>query len=158
MNAIYYLRVFFVSYEFVFIIICSAIYILVGDVFEKYFLSFSINEDALKWAMLFPISISGWTLKEGVIVILPSDQTSKILHEWPDFWRLKVHFNVGILNSIIYLLPCIAVWLVGGLNKFDGAWLFFMFAVATSINAFCFYTAKIGVRSALIRAQKEKFS
>lgn len=153
MKAFYYLRVFFVSYEFVFLLISSAIYIRAGNILEGYFLSFPINEDALKWAMLFPISISGWTLKEGVNVIFPSDQASKILHEWPDFWKLKVHFNVGILNSIIYLLPCIVVWFVGELDKFDGAWLFFMFAAATSINAFSFYTAKIGVRSALISVQ-----
>lgn len=154
MKTIYYLRVFFVSYEFVFLIFSAVIYILFGEFLEKYFILVSMNEDALKWAMLFPISISGWTLKDGVSVIFPDDKTSKILHEWPDFWRLKVHFNVGIMNSISYLLPCMAVWFVGGLNKFDGAWLFFMFAVATSLNAFSFYTAKIGIRSALIKAHE----
>lgn len=154
MKALYYLRVFFVSYEFVFLSFSAAIYIFFGELLEKHFLVISINEDALKWAMLFPISISGWTLKNGVNVIFPDDKTSKILHEWPDFWRLKVHFNVGIMNSIIYLLPCLGVWFIGGLNEFDGAWLFFMFAVATSLNAFSFYTAKISIRSALIKAHE----
>lgn len=154
MKVIYYLRVFLVSYEFVFLIVSAALYILFGELLEKHFLVVSINEDALKWAMLFPISISGWTLKDGVGVIFPDDKTSKILHEWPDFWKLKIHFNVGIMNSILYLLPCVAVWFIGGLNKFDGAWLFFMFAVATSLNAFSFYTAKIGIRSALIKANE----
>ncbi len=104
MKAFYYLRVFFVSYEFVFLSLSAGIYILFGELLEKHFLVVSINEDALRWAMLFPISISGWTLKDGVGVIFPDDKTSKILHEWPDFWRLKVHFNVGIMNSIIYLV------------------------------------------------------
>ncbi|WP_139182048.1 hypothetical protein [Pseudomonas flexibilis] len=152
MKALYYLRVFFISYEFAFLISGSAIYIFFGEYFEKQFISNPINENALQWAMLFPISVSGWTLKEGVGVIFPDDRTTRILHEWPDYWRLKCHFNVGILNTIIYLIPCLAIWFTGGLNKFEGAWLFFMFAIATSINAFTFYTAKIGVRSALIRA------
>ncbi|MEL4429363.1 hypothetical protein [Shewanella mangrovisoli] len=154
MKTLYYLRVFFFSYEFVFLIFSAAIYILFGEFLEKHFLEVSINQDALKWAMLFPVSISGWTLKDGIGVIFPDDKTSKILHEWPDFWRLKAHFNIGIMNSIIYLLPCMAVWFIDGLSKFDGAWFFFMFAVAVSINAFSFYTAKIGIRSALIRANE----
>lgn len=154
MKAFYYLRVFFVSYEFLFLIFSFAIYLLFRDSLEKQFFTVFMNEDALKWAMLFPISICGWTLKDGVGVIFPSDTTSKILHEWPDYWRLKVHFNVGILNCIIYLLPCMAVWFSGTLNKFDGVWLFFTFAIAASINAFSFYTAKIGVRSALIKANE----
>ena len=154
MKAFYYLRVFFVSCEFVFLCLSLAIYSLFGELFEKHFLVVSINEDALKWAMIFPISISGWTLKEGFGVIFPDEKTLKVFHEWPDFWRLKVHFNLGIMNSIIYLLPCIVVWFTDGLNKFYGAWVFFVFAVAISLNAFSFYTAKIEIRSALIKANE----
>lgn len=152
MKTFYYLRVFFDSYEFVFLNFSAAIYIFFGELLEKYFLVLSLNEDALQWTVLFLISVSGWTFKDGVNVIFPDEKKSKILHEWPDFWRLKVHFNVGIMNSIIYLIPCVAVLFIGGLNKFDDAWLFFTFAVATSLNAFSFYTAKIAIRSALIKA------
>lgn len=150
MKGLYYLKVFFISYEFLFLVFCGAIYIFLGDLLGSYFLKFSINEDALRWAMLFPIGISGWTLKEGVGVIFPDDRTSRVLHEWPEYWRLKAHFDVGILNSIIYLLPCVSVWFFGELDMFEGIWLFLMFAIATSLNAFSFYTAKISVRSALI--------
>lgn len=153
MKALYYLRVFFISYEFVFLISGTAIYIFFGEYLETLFTLNPISEDALQWAMLFPISVSGWTLKEGVGVIFPDDRTTRILHEWPDYWKLKYHFNVGILNSIVYLIPCLAVWFTGGLNKFGGAWLFFLFAIAASINAFTFYIAKIDVQSALIRAR-----
>lgn len=151
MKAFYYLLVFFKSWEFIFLIVSFAIYMVFGNLFEKKFLAVSINEDALKWAMLFPISICGWTLKEGVGVIFPSDTTAKILHEWPDYWRLKVHFDVGIFNCIIFILPCMVVWFSGILNKFDGVWLFLTFAIAASINAFSFYNAKINIRSALIK-------
>lgn len=154
MKVIYYFRVFFISYEFAFLGLSAAIYLFFGELFEKPFLTMVKSEDALKWAMLFPISITGWTLKDGVGVIFPDDKTSKILHEWPDFWKLKAHFDVGIMNSIIYLIPCIIVWFTGGLSKFGGAWLFFMFAVAISLNAFSFYTAKISIRSALIKANE----
>lgn len=154
MKALYYLRVFFISYEFLFLIFCGAIYTAFGDSIERYFFEFPINEDALKWVMLFPISISGWTLKDGVGVIFPNDRASRVLHEWPGYWRLKAHFDVGILNSIIYLLPCVSVWFFGGLEKFEGAWVFFMFAIATALNACSFYTAKISIRSALVKVDE----
>lgn len=137
-----------------FLSLSAVIYFFFGESLEKHFLAFSINEDASKWAMLFPISIVGWTFKDGVSVLFPDDKTSMILHKWPDFWRLRVHFNVGIMSSIIYLLPCIGVWFIGGLTKFDGAWLFVTFAFATSLNAFSFYTAKINIRSALVKAHE----
>lgn len=151
MRSLYYLKVFVIGYEFFFLLLSLAIYVFFGELFNNYFMTISINEDALKWAMLFPISISGWTLKEGVGVIFPDEHTSKTLHKWPDYWRLKVHFNVGILNSIIYILPCIAVWFIGALNKFDGVWVFLIFSIAVSLNAFSFYAAKISIKSALIR-------
>lgn len=81
MKALYYLRVFFVSYEFLFLFFCGAIYMAFGDSLGRYFLKFHINDDAMKWAMLFPISISGWTLKDGVGVIFPNDRTSRFLHD-----------------------------------------------------------------------------
>ena len=102
--------------------------------------------------MLLPIGISGWTLKEGVGILFPDDRTAKILHEWPDYWKLKVHFNVGIFNSILYLTPCMVVWLLDGLKHFEGAWIFFTFAIVVLVNAFSFYTAKIAVRSALLKS------
>ncbi|SFI17363.1 hypothetical protein SAMN05216206_1739 [Pseudomonas guineae] len=70
MKALYYLRIIFISYEFLFLIFCGAIYMAFGDYLGRYFLKSPINEDALKWAMLFPISICGWTLKDGVGVII----------------------------------------------------------------------------------------
>lgn len=151
MKALYYFRIFLISNEFLFLTCCIAIYIFFGDTLRVYFLKSPINQDALEWAMLFPIGISGWTLKEGIGVIFPDDRTNKILHEWADYWKLKAHFDIGVFNSIIYLLPCISVWFFGGLDKFEGAWLFFMFAIAATLNAFSFYTAKISVRSALIK-------
>lgn len=150
MKAIYYVRVFFVSYEFLFLTFSAAAYFFFGDFLREKIFTFSLNEEALKWAMLFPVGIVTWTLKEGVAVLFPDDRTSKILHGWPDYWRVRAHFDVGVLNSIVYLLPCILVWFVGELDNYLGAWLFFVFAIAVSINAFSFYTAKIRIRSELI--------
>ena len=72
----------------------------------------TLNEDAIKWAMIYPAGIAGWTFKEGMAVLFPSDKNEKALHEWPDYWRLKVHFDVGITNSILFSIPCFFVWVM----------------------------------------------
>lgn len=151
MKMLYYLRVFFVSYELVFLVVCLASYIFFQELLSEFFPLASLNDDAVKWAMLFPVGIAGWTLKEGVGVIFPSEKDQKALHEWPEYWRLKANFDVGIFNSIAFILPCLGVWLLSALNTFVGASVFVAFAGALSINAYSFYAAKIEVKSALIR-------
>ncbi len=151
MKMLYYLRVFFVSCEFFFLAVCLVSYIFSQELLSEYFPLDSLNDDAVKWAMLFPLGIAGWTFKEGVGVIFPSEKDQKALHEWSGYWRLKAHFDVGIFNSIVFILPCLAVWLLSALNTFLGTWVFVAFAGALSINAYSFYAAKIEVKSALIR-------
>lgn len=151
MKAIYFLRVFFVSYEFAFLVLCLAGYMLSQQFLSAHFPLSNLNEDAVKWAMIFPAGIAGWTFKEGVAVLFPSDKNEKALHEWPDYWRLKVHFDVGITNSMLFTIPCFIVWIMSALNTLIGAWVFVGFAGALSVNAFSFYTAKIHLKSALIR-------
>lgn len=151
MNILYLLRVFFVSYEFVFLALCLVIYMLSKNVLSGYFPVSSLNEDAIKWAMIFPAGIVGWTLKEGVGVLFPREKNEKVLHEWPDYWRLKIHFDIGIWNSILFAFPCFIVWILSALNTLVGAWVFVSFAGALLINSFSFYAAKIHLKSALIR-------
>ncbi|WP_144821611.1 hypothetical protein [Marinobacter piscensis] len=158
MKVLYFLRVLIVSYEFVFLAFCLVVYMLSQKVLSGSFPLSSLNEDAIKWAMIFPVGIAGWTLKEGVGVLFPSAKNEKVLHEWPDYWKLKIHFDVGMTNSILFTVPCFIVWLLSILNTLVGAWVFFGFAGALSINALSFYTAKIHLRSALIRLDDAKNS
>lgn len=151
MKILYLLRVFFVSYEFVFLALCLAVYMFSQKLLSGSFPLSSLNEDAIKWAMIYPAGIAGWTLKEGVGVLFPSEKNEKVLHEWPDYWKLRIHFDVGIANSILFTVPCFIVWLLSALNTLVGAWVFVGFAGALSINAFSFYTAKIHLKSVLIR-------
>lgn len=158
MKMLYFLRIFFVSYEFAFLALCLAVYLLSQKTLSQHFPLVSLNKDAIEWAMIFPAGIAGWTLKEGAGVLFPDDKNEKALHQWPDYWRLKIHFDVGITNSILFTIPCFVVWLLSALNTLVGAWVFVGFAGALSINAFSFYVAKIHLKSALIRLDDGKNS
>ncbi|KZY96726.1 hypothetical protein A3746_10200 [Oleibacter sp. HI0075] len=158
MKMLYFLRVFFIGYEFVFLALCLAVYVYSHKILSGSFPLSSLNEDAIKWAMIYPAGIAGWTLKEGVGVLFPGEKNEKVLHEWPDYWKLRIHFDVGITNSILFTIPCFIVWLLSALNTLVGAWVFVGFAGALSINAFSFYATKIHLKSALIRLDDAKNS
>lgn len=153
MRALYYLRVFFLSFEFACSFFGIALIILFGPSLRGSYADLQLNSEAIKWLMLFPVGIAAWTLKEGVRVLFPDGKHAKVLHEWPDYWRLKAHFNIGVLNSIAYSIPCILVWIVSPSIGFTGAWVFLTCTIALSINAFSFYGASIAVRTALLRVQ-----
>lgn len=149
-KVLYFFRVFFVSYELAFLALCLAGYILSQQFISAHFSLSNLNEDAINWIMIFPAGIAYWTFKEGVAVLFPSDKREKDLHEWPDYWRLKVHFDVGITNNILFTIPCLIVWVMNALNTLVGTWVFIAFAGALSVNALSFYIAKIHLKSALI--------
>lgn len=152
---IFYTRVFFISYEFLFILLGLAVYVNFENFMIVRFSDVSFNAKALEWVMLFPISVFVWTMKESRSVIFPDNYAAKVIHEWPGYWKLRAHFDVGIFNNIIYIIPCLLVWIFDGLLMFEGAFVFFVFASALTINAFTFYLAKVNVSSALIKVDNK---
>ena len=112
------------------------------------------NQDAIKWVVIFPVSIFGWILKEGSGVLFPDTNTNKILHQWPNYWRLKAHFQVGVILCFLLILPCIFMWFTNKLGGFEWAWFFFVFVIALILNASSFYFGKIELRSILIHVKE----
>ncbi|MBL4609396.1 hypothetical protein [Halopseudomonas sp.] len=140
-----------VSVELLLLGLSLALFNIFHGYFEANFLAISFDEEAVRWAAVLPVGVAVWTFKEGVGVIFPDEKTSKSLHEWPDYWKLKVHFDIGIFNNFFYLLPCFVVWFTGALDSVEGAWVFVTFFGALLVNAFSFYKAKIVIRSLLLR-------
>lgn len=151
MRSSYYIRVFFFGYEFLILLAGWTINAFWGDYLAAEFGSIKLNEEAVKWVVVFPISVFGWILKEGVGVLFPDESSLKIFSQWPDYWKLKIHFNVGILYCFLLGIPCLIIWLSDKLNIFEGAFVFVVCVIALSVNAYSFYTAKIHLKSALLR-------
>ncbi len=149
----YFLQVFLVSLELLFflliLLICISKQLEIGAFLE----STKFNEEAIKWVTLYPLGICGWVLKDGSTVLFPDDKTNKILHDWPDYWRLKTHFHVGIIYSILFVLPCFYIWLTGEILTIYGVAIFLSCSIACSINAFSFFQAKIKIKEILIHAK-----
>lgn len=110
-----------------------------------------LNQEALKWLALVPLGIAGWTLNEARNVIFPDEKSVKILSKWPDYWKLKTHFYVGITFCALFVVPCLFIWFFDELKNFQSAWSFCTFTLALAINAGSFYFAKIELKSILAR-------
>jgi hypothetical protein len=158
MKALYYLRVFFVSYEFLTLLATFGLYAIWSDEILSVFQGVRTSDDALKWLVAYPIGLAGWMLKDGVGVLFPDEKSNRILHEWPEYWRLKAHFDVGLFYSISLTVPCVLVWVFDKLKTIEGAWVFGACAVALSVSAYSFYEAKIKLKSTLIHLNEEQNS
>lgn len=155
MKVLYYLRVFFISFEFMFILLSFLAFIFIGKYTLPYINLIKPESDALKWIITYPIMITGWIFTEGVAVLFPDEKTSAFLHKWKYFWKLKAHFNIGLFYCLIFLLPCIVIWLINKVNSYYGFWIFITCSAAITINAFSFFSAKIHLKSVLLNLKQD---
>lgn len=146
----YYVRVTFVSLEFLCFLLAGLAFVLWGSKVDGYLSGISLNEDAVEWVFLYPIAIAAWVFNTGANVLFPSESGNVILHRWPGYWRLKAHFNVGVFYCAISALPCLFLWLTNDLVSSLGFFVCLACFSATSISAFSFFKANIKLREILI--------
>lgn len=151
----YYCRVFFFSYEILFILFGASIFFFWKEEMLVHFDTILVNKEFINWVVLLPVAIVGWMLKEGFRILFPDEKSTKALHHWPDFWKLKAHVKVGIFSCVLFLLPCLFMWLTNKLRSFEWIWFFFVFFIALIINAYTFYSAKIELKSILVHLQEK---
>lgn len=150
MKTVYYFRVFFISIEFAVLVLSYSILTFFESELLALFKGVKLNDKIIDWALLAPAAVLLWTLTSGREVLFPSEVKPKALHGWPDFWKLKIHFNVGVFNSIVFSLTALFIGLFYDLKLFHGLWYFSTCFFITLINAFSFYMANIAIKIALM--------
>lgn len=150
----YYLRLFFVSVEFLNLVFFYFVYSFLSDYFLLMLAGVSINKEAVEWMVLYPMGLASWIFLTGSSVLFPDENANHALHEWPDYWKLKAHFNVGLFFAVALSFVCFVVWLLGKISTQGGAWIFSACCVSISVAAFSFYSANIELKSILIHLKK----
>lgn len=69
--------------------------------------------EIVKHFALVPSGMAVWTFTENRRLLFPGEKENRILHEWPDYWRLKVYFKVSIAYAVIFAGIGWVVWLLG---------------------------------------------
>lgn len=152
MKAIYYLRVIFVSIEALVILLGITLFYYCESEIVSFIVNFKPNDKALEWVVTYPLGLLAWMLKYGVSVLFPDPEKLKILHEWPGYWRLRTHFNVGLAYGLLAALVCVIVWLKGGIGSAKELYIFIVSAFVLSVSASSFYLANIKLKEILIHA------
>lgn len=150
MKPLYYLKVFFISFEFFVVLFFLFLYSWFNIEITEFIKNMKFNDKAFEWLILYPISLTVWILKDGIGVLFPDEKTNVILHKWPDYWMLKAHFNVGVFYAICFTILCVAVWLSNKILTASGATIFIACTVSLSIVALSLYNAKVRIREFLI--------
>lgn len=146
MRLLYFSRVFFVSLEFLFL----ALTLLCARLFESHASALAstlaINEELIKWAILLPITLFAWCANEGRDLIFSNPEHSKILVNWPDYWRLKQHVFVSLIFLLIFCALSVLPWLSkSGITTGAGLVLFVAGCIGCGIVAAHIYAAKISI-------------
>ena len=147
------MRVLIISFEFLLILVGLVVFFFYDWMLSD-FGKLSLNDDALKWAFVLPLTIVAATLKEGVSILFPNEEKAKAFSEWPDYWKLKAHFNVGISTSIVLGVSCFLIWIGNKLEENNWLFLFSIFTASLLVNAYSFYLAKIKIKSLLVKLSR----
>jgi hypothetical protein len=150
-----YLIAIIVSLEFLVLATCLLVLVFWLDEIRA-FSSYVPDElEVLKHFALSPSAFAGWVFLESQKLLFPGHDKKAILHDWPDYWRLKVHFHVGLLYAGIFAVMGLVVWVFGiKINEPMGFSLLFTSTVGSLIVVLSVYLAKIRVSEILIVANK----
>lgn len=110
------------------------------------------NEEVLKYLLFLPISFFVWIVKEAKDMVVSEKEHLKILVNWPDYWKFKIHVNVSLFYALIFLLVSALPWF--GFISPRGVVSLFLFVtglVGEFIVSACIYFSQIALKEAFSR-------
>lgn len=146
MRLFYFVRVFFVSLEFLVLTLTFFCVRLFEPHASAIASALAINEELIKWAILLPITLFAWCANECRDLIFSNPDHSKILVNWPDYWRLKQHIVASLIYLIIFCALSGFPWLSkSGITTGPGLIFFVAGCVGCIIVAAQLYAAKMSI-------------
>lgn len=149
MLTLYYLRVFFISFEFLTLTLSILLYPIAIPSLTKHLLP-HLKEDILNYILISPVALAGLSFTQSKKVLFPISGQEKILLSWPGYKRLKAHFHIGNLNTTICALIIISLNNVIQSNNPTLIYIIFFSTTILLINIPSIYLAEIKIRELLI--------
>jgi hypothetical protein len=147
-----YLRTIIVSFEFLTILLGLAVSLYFPVELEALAKNIISEDEIVKYLTLLPSAFFIWTIKEAIALLFPNEKYVKVLHNWKDYWRLRIHFYVSVFYSLFFAVVGILVWIMGyKINEANG----FLFLVSSVVGGFIVvssvYFAKIRQKEILLK-------
>ncbi len=106
------IKLLFVSIEAVFLLALIAAMQFYPGVFEHIGNQFKANNEVWKFIPTIPLVICGFSIQYAWKILNPINSASnRILHEWPNYWKLKVRVISSIFICIACVVASLIVWI-----------------------------------------------
>jgi hypothetical protein len=145
-----FLRVAFISFEFVFLLFVSVTAWLkpewcsfVGEALKK-------QEGVLPWLPAIPLALCGVAFQLAWNLTTPLESSSRELMDWSGYWRLKMRRNFSFFLSTATAGLAAAIWIFS--SSLDAFWLGVTTVACLGIaviNAGCMFIAALTLREIL---------
>lgn len=154
MRTLYRLRVVLVSFEALILAGTWLAFSYFGSEFESLATSLSLNDEVLKFLMLMPIALAVWIINEARVLLQEDKETVRILTDWPDYWRLKVHTWTSLGYAVVFAFMSLIPWTAkSGIGTGTGLLLFAASILGQLSLAISVYAARIRVKEIIAHAK-----
>ncbi len=125
-----------------------------GTEFEFLATSLSLNDEVLKYLMLMPTALAVWIINETRVLLQEDKETIRILTNWEDYWKLKVHTWVSFGYAVVFAFMSLIPWAVkSGISTGTGLLLFVASLLGQLFLAISVYAARIRLKEIIAHAK-----
>lgn len=105
-------RIIIASYEALFFVVVVAVYFYFPSVFVGIGNHFKTNNDIWKFIPSVPLIICGFSVQYAWKILMPLEGSSnRILHEWPNYWKLKYRVIISVILCAVCVICTISIWI-----------------------------------------------
>ncbi len=72
--------------------------------------SLRLKDEILKYLALLPGAGAVWVFSEGRKLLFPEENTKGQLQKWPDYWRLRVSFEIALIYAVLFAMAGLTSW------------------------------------------------
>jgi hypothetical protein len=149
-KALYLLRTLVISMEALILLGASVALQYFGSEINTFASVLTINTELSKYLMLVPFALAAWILNELRKLPFDNAAATKILIQWPDYWKLKTHIWCSAVFAAIFVCISIAPWVMkAGISDGIGLTIFLTSVLGQLCVAGSIYIASFRIREIL---------
>lgn len=150
-------RFFFISFEFLIVLIGLVIYFLGGSCVQNLTQRLIMSSEKMHYLVLLPPTLFAWILIYGKKILFPDKDDKKILCDWPNYWRLEIGFRVSLFYGLLFSITSFCTW---GMDWKSSETIpiivLFVSIVGSGVNAYSIYEAILQIDKILTKRDYAK--
>ena len=143
-----------VSFEFVVIALAVALIFVWPNMVAPISSLLGDDADVLKHIALLPSGLAIWVFTESRKLLFPDEDKKRILQKWGDYWKWRIHFNVGVFYAVLFAGTGLISWALGTKASTPAGFVILLAPVIGAfIVALSVYLARITLSEILVGAE-----